>query len=69
MPEFLIVLLIWLGLLDPTATYTVSQVETIATNNASWIQQATPTVDTTATSWLQAREHYKEVTIIDPGVR
>lgn len=67
MPEFLIILMIWLGLLDPTATYSVSQVQSIATTNASWIEQVSPTVDTTVSSWQAAKELQREITIIDPS--
>jgi hypothetical protein len=67
MPEFLIILLIWLGLLDPTATYSVGQVQSIATNNATWIEQVSPTVDTTVASWQAAKELQREINIIDPS--
>ncbi len=67
MPEFLIILMIWLGLLDPTATYTVAQVESIATTNSSWIEQTTPTIDTSTASWQTAREQQKQILIIDPA--
>ncbi len=67
MPEFLIILLIWLGLLDPTATYSVGQVQSIATNNATWIEQVSPTVDTTLASWQAARELQREINIVDPS--
>ena len=67
MPEFLIILLIWLGLLDPTATYSVGQVQSIATNNATWIEQVSPTVDTTVASWQAAKELQREINIVDPS--
>ena len=69
MPEFLIVLLLWLGLLDPTATYTTTQVQNIATTNSSLIEQATPTVDTTTVSWQLARDQKRDIVIIDPQDR
>jgi len=68
MPEFLIILMIWLGLLDPTSTYTVAQVQQIATTNATTIQQSTPGVDTTTASWQQAAADQKEIKIIDPNL-
>lgn len=67
MPEFLIILMIWLGLLDPTVTYTVGQVQSIATDNASWIEQTSPNVDTTIASWQTARELQKDINIVDPS--
>lgn len=66
-PEFLIILMIWLGLLDPTVTYTVSQVQTIATDNSTWIEQTSPTVDTTLASWQTARELQRGINIVDPS--
>ncbi|MEY2720079.1 MAG: hypothetical protein RLZZ273_1445 [Bacteroidota bacterium] len=68
MSEFLIILMIWLGLLDPTSTYTVAQVQQIATTNATSIEQYTPGVDTTTASWQQAVADQREIKIIDPNV-
>jgi hypothetical protein len=66
MTEFFIALLIWMGLLDPTATYTVSQVEQITATNSTAIQQATNSLDTTTVSWQNAQARVKETLIIDP---
>lgn len=68
MSELLIILMIWLGLLDPTSTYTVAQVQQIATTNATSIEQYTPGVDTTTASWQQAVADQREIKIIDPNV-
>lgn len=68
MSEFLIILMIWLGLLDPTSTYTVAQIQQIATTNATSIEQYTPGVDTTTASWQQAVADQREIKIIDPNV-
>ena len=69
MPEFLIVLLLWLGLLDPTVSYTTTQVQDIATTNSSLIEQTSSSVDTTSVSWQLAREHQRDIVIIDPRER
>lgn len=69
MSEFLIILMIWLGLLDPTATYTVGQTQQIAETNTTLLQNASASVDTTSTSWQYAREQQKDIIIIDPTTR
>lgn len=66
MTEFFIALLIWMGLLDPATSYTVSQVEQISTTNSSAVQQAASSLDTTTASWQNAQALVKETLIIDP---
>lgn len=66
MSEFLIILMIWMGLLDPTVVYTVPQVQQIAADNATTIQNGSLSVDTTSTSWQYAVEEKKTIWIIDP---
>lgn len=69
MADFLIVLMIWMGLLDPTVVYTNSQVQQLAANNSAAIESASIGVDTTSSSWQYAVEEKKTIIIIDPNIQ